>query len=76
MPDAQCSLLPAVFFTANALKRGFKNRRVCSRCISGRCLSGQEHLDLEFLIYRPSSVVHRPRFVPLRFAIFFYSKII
>ena len=49
MPDAQCSLLPAVFFTASALKYGFYSRR----------FSNSECLDLEFLIYRPSSIVRR-----------------
>ena len=45
----QCSLLPAVFFTANALKYGFYSRR----------FSNSECLDLEFLIYRPSSIIRR-----------------
>jgi hypothetical protein len=54
----QCSLLPAVFFTANALKHGFYSRRFSNRYFSNRrfsdrCLSGQEHLDLEFLVYCP-----------------------
>ncbi|MGB2911070.1 MAG: hypothetical protein WBB55_10845 [Anaerolineales bacterium] len=47
MPDAQCFLLPAVFFTASALKYGFYSRR----------FSNSECLDLEFLIYRPSSII-------------------
>ena len=59
--DAHFSLLP------NVLKHGFYSRRFYNRC-----LSGQERLDLEFLVYRPSSIVQL--FVPLRFAIFFTQK--
>jgi hypothetical protein len=75
MPDAQCSPLP------NALKHGFYSRRFSNRSFSNRsfcdrCLSGQEHLDLEtlseegldseiamltnYLISRLSSFVCRP----------------
>ena len=72
MPDAQCSLLPNVlkhsFYSRRFSNRSFYNRRFCNRSFSG-----QERLDLEFLVYRPSSIVQV--FVPLRFAIFFYSKI-
>jgi len=57
-PYKQCSLLP------NALKYGFYSRRFCNR--SSR---GQEHLYLEFLIYCPSSIVHR-------LSSFFYRLII
>jgi len=54
----QCSLLP------NALKRGFYSRRFSNRSFYNRSFynrssRGHEHLDLEFLIYRPSSIVRR-----------------
>ena len=48
--------------------RGFYNRRFYNRRFCDRRLFGQERLDLEFLVYVQL-------FLPLRFAIFFYSKI-
>ena len=68
MPDAQCSLLP------NALKHGFYSRRFSNRSFYNRSFynrssRGQEHLDLEFLVYRPSSIVRR-------LSSFFYRPII
>ena len=70
----------------NALKHGFYSRRFSNysfynRCFSNRrfydrCLSGQERLDLEFLVYRPSSTTYHPLSVIRHQSSFVYRQII
>jgi hypothetical protein len=48
--------------------------RFCGHCFSDRCLSGQEHLDLEFLVYRQSSTTYRPSSVIRHQSSFVYRQ--